>query len=323
MARSLPPEPGRSVGWAARPVPPLGAARPLRRWRNCGPRIVGEPIWAGARAGAPLGGRPAASGRLAGSGGMTISERAGLPADPSILVDVPKLVRAYYDLPARSVRSRLSGSPSGRPAIAAPRSTPRSTRPTSSRRPRRSAATGRARASTGRCSSGATRTPCPSRRSARRSRSWPPTGSTSGSTPPTATRRRRSSRTRSSPTTAAARPPGRRDRGHAVAQPARGRRLQVQPAERRAGRHRRHRLDRRAGQRAPGHRGRHGPSESRSSGAPAPRPARLRWVVRRRPRRGHRHGGDPRRPACASASIRSAARASPTGRRSPSATAWT
>ncbi len=37
--------------------------------------------------------------------------------------------------------------------------------------------------------------------------------------------------------------PGRRHRRHAVAQPARGRRLQVQPAERRPGRHRRHRRD--------------------------------------------------------------------------------
>ena len=37
--------------------------------------------------------------------------------------------------------------------------------------------------------------------------------------------------------------PGRRHRHHAVAQPARGRRLQVQPAQRRPGRHRRHRLD--------------------------------------------------------------------------------
>ena len=59
--------------------------------------------------------------------------------------------------------------------------------------------------------------------------------------------------------------PGRRDRRHPVAQPARGRRLQVQPAERRPGRHRRHRLDRRAGQRAPGHRRRDGASGSRSS----------------------------------------------------------
>ena len=42
----------------------------------------------------------------------------------------------------------------------------------------------------------------------------------------------------------------RRHRDHAVAQSARRRRLQVQPAERRAGRHRRHRLDRSARQRA-------------------------------------------------------------------------
>ena len=41
---------------------------------------------------------------------------------------------------------------------------------------------------------------------------------------------------------------GGRDRRHAVAQPARRRRLQVQPAARRAGRHRRHRLDRARGQ---------------------------------------------------------------------------
>ena len=40
---------------------------------------------------------------------------------------------------------------------------------------------------------------------------------------------------------------GRRHRGHAVAQPAARRRLQVQPAARRPGRHRRHRLDRRRG----------------------------------------------------------------------------
>ena len=37
--------------------------------------------------------------------------------------------------------------------------------------------------------------------------------------------------------------PGRRHRGHALAQPARGRRLQVQPAERRPRRHRRHAVD--------------------------------------------------------------------------------
>ena len=41
--------------------------------------------------------------------------------------------------------------------------------------------------------------------------------------------------------------PGRRDRGHAVAQSAPRRRLQVQPAQRRARRHRCHRCDRRSG----------------------------------------------------------------------------
>ena len=58
----------------------------------------------------------------------------------------------------------------------------------------------------------------------------------------TATRRRPRCRTRSSANrgrqTGAG--PGRRDRRHAVAQPAGRRRLQVQPAARRAGRHRRH-----------------------------------------------------------------------------------
>jgi phosphoglucomutase len=45
-----------------------------------------------------------------------------------------------------------------------------------------------------------------------------------------------------------------RHRGHAVAQPARGRRLQVQPAQRRPGRHQRHRLDREARQPVAGRR---------------------------------------------------------------------
>ena len=43
--------------------------------------------------------------------------------------------------------------------------------------------------------------------------------------------------------------PGRRHRRHAFAQPARQRRLQVQPAERRSGRYRHHRLDRSQGER--------------------------------------------------------------------------
>ena len=44
---------------------------------------------------------------------------------------------------------------------------------------------------------------------------------------------------------------GRWNRRHAVAQPSEGRRLQVQPAPRRTGRHRRHRLDRDPRQRTP------------------------------------------------------------------------
>ena len=100
------------------------------------------------------------------------------------------------------------------------------------------------------------------------------TASTSASTPPTATRRRRPSRTRSSSTTAAARDrPRRRHRRHAVAQPARGRRLQVQPAQRRPGRHGRHRLD-------PGR------GEPAARGRPRRRPAH-------RPRRARRAATTP------------------------------
>ena len=90
------------------------------------------------------------------------------------------------------------------------------------------------------------------------------------------------------PTTAAAPTrPGRRHRHHAVAQPAGGRRLQVQPAQRRPGRHRRHRLDRAARQRAAR------PAGCASVRAHAVRagargvdhaPARLPRRLRRRPR---------------------------------------
>ena len=71
--------------------------------------------------------------------------------------------------------------------------------------------------------------------------------------------------------------PRRRDRRHAVAQPARRRRLQVQPAERRPGRHRRHALDPGRGQ----------PASSRRRGATAsPASPRVPDVDRaRRPRR--------------------------------------
>ncbi len=90
---------------------------------------------------------------------------------------------------------------------------------------------------------------------------------------------------------------GRRHRHHALAQSAGRRRLQVQPAARRPGRHRHHALDRRPRQRAAGRRpqGReaHGLRRRAQGGARL----RLRRHLRRRPRRGARHGRDPRRRA--------------------------
>ena len=83
-----------------------------------------------------------------------------------------------------------SRSPSARRGIAVRASRRRSTRTTSSPRHRRSASTGPRRASTVRCSSGATPTPCPSRRGRARWRCSSPTTSPCSSTPPTATRRR-------------------------------------------------------------------------------------------------------------------------------------
>ena len=58
---------------------------------------------------------------------------------------------------------------------------------------------------------------------------------------------------------------------------------------------------------------------------PEPRTTTHDYVsaLRRRSRLGHRHGRDPRAPGCGSASTRSAAPASPTGRPSASATAST
>ena len=84
---------------------------------------------------------------------------------------------------------------------------------------------------------------------------------------------------------------------HAVAQPARQRRLQVQPAERRPGRHRRHRLDRSARQRAARSRLARRRSACRSS-ARATRRRRTSTTtsaLRRRPRQRRRLRRDPRR----------------------------
>ena len=172
--------------------------------------------------------------------------RAGQPAEPADLVDVDALLRAYYELrPDPS-----DPGPAGRlrdvrpPRLGVQGRVQRGPHPRHDRghlplpRPRRATAA--------RCSSAATRTPCPSPPGGRRSRCWRRTGSTSGSTPTTGSRRRPRCRTRSSSRTAAdvrRRRPRRRHRRHAVAQPARGRRLQVQPAQRRPGRHRRHALD--------------------------------------------------------------------------------
>ena len=174
-----------------------------------------------------------------------LSPLAGKPAPKDLLIDVGALERAYYERrpdpgdPNQQVRLRHQRPPRHR------RSTAPSPRRTSWRSPRRSATTGASRGSTARSTWARTRTRSPARPSAPRSRCSPPTASRRSSSETTASRRRRSSRTRSSSTTAAARrAPRRRHRHHAVAQPAGGRRLQVQPAERRPGRHRRHALDR-------------------------------------------------------------------------------
>ncbi len=86
--------------------------------------------------------------------------------------------------------------------------------------------------------------------------------------------------------------PGRRHRGHAVAQPAARRRLQVQPAQRRPGGHRRHEVDRRHGERL--HRGRplRRATDPLRAGACSGRAVRLPGDLRRRPaeRRGPREG---------------------------------
>ena len=165
---------------------------------------------------------------------------AGRRPDADMLVDVDRLVGAYYDEhpdpsdPAAGGVVRDLGSP-WQLARAG-----RSPRITSSRSARRSRATGRPKGSTARCSSGATRTRCPSRRSGPRSRCSSRTGSTSPSTPTDGYTPTPAISHAILTHNAGAEREGRRDRDHAVAQPARGRRLQVQPAARRAGRHGRH-----------------------------------------------------------------------------------
>ena len=90
--------------------------------------------------------------------------------------------------------TRASWSASAPAGTAARRCAARSPRRTSSPSRRPSATTARRRASTGRSTWARTRTRCPGRPSARRSRSWPPTASRPSSSATTASRRRRSSR---------------------------------------------------------------------------------------------------------------------------------
>ena len=116
---------------------------------------------------------------------------------------------------------------------------------------------------------------------------------------------------------------GRRHRGHAVAQPAARRRLQVQPAQRRTRRHRRHRRDRQAGQRDPARRAQGGEAGAAGPGAADRAAPRLHGRLRRRPAERRRRARHPRREASASAPTRWAGPASTTGARSPNATTWT
>ena len=93
--------------------------------------------------------------------------------------------------------------------------------------------------------------------------------------------------------------PRRRDRHHALAQPPRGRRHQVRPAERRPGRHRGHPRHRGAGERAAGREPRRrapDPVQARAHGLDDAR-SRLRHAVCRRPGEHRRSRGDrARRP---------------------------
>ena len=165
------------------------------------------------------------------------SARAGQPAAPSDLVDVAETGDRLLRRASRPGRSRAAG---GVRHLRPPRlgvHARRSTRTTSPPSPRPSASTGAARAPPGRCSSAGH----PRAVRARAATALEvlaangvhvlvtPRG---GYTPTPALSHAILAYNRGR--TGA----GRRHRGHAVAQPARGRRLQVQPAGRRPGRHR-------------------------------------------------------------------------------------
>ena len=229
---------------------------------------------------------------------MAISERAGRPADPSILVDVDRLIAAYYEAPDPSdPAQRVAFGTSGPSRVVA------------QRRVQRGAHRGHDRGDLPLPASQGTDGPLfIGKDTARAVRA----GLRDGAAGPRRARRRRPGRRRRRlhadpghlardprPQPRPARPPGRRHRRHAVAQPARGRRLQVQPAQRRPGRHRRHRLDPGRGEPAPrgGPRGRPaGAARGRARGRHAATTTSSAYVDDLG--RGHRHGRHPRlRPA--------------------------
>ena len=123
----------------------------------------------------------------------------------------------------------------------------------------------------------------------------------------------------------ARRRPGRRDRDHPVAQPAGGRRVQVQPARRRPGRLADHLGHPGPRQRAAGRRPARGAPDPLRGGPARVHdghvrlPGRVRRATAGRGRPGHH----PRGRASGSAPTRWAAPASRTGPRSPSGTGWT
>ena len=166
---------------------------------------------------------------------MSMSPRAGRPAEPSDLANIPRLMTAYYTLRPDSGGPGATGGlrDLGAPRLrlrrrvqrgAHPRHHPGDLRLPSGAGDRRAALPRHRHPRAVRA--GASRAP---------SRCWRRTACTVDDRRRAATRRRPRSPTPSSRTTGA----GRRGLAdgivdHAVAQPARGRRLQVQPAERRA-----------------------------------------------------------------------------------------
>ena len=173
---------------------------------------------------------------------MKIHPLAGKPAPPEMLIDVAKLERDYFDIQPDPA-TRTSSSASAPAATAARRSTARSPRRTSSPSPRRSASTGTAQGIDGPAVHRArTRTPLSGAAQRTALEVLAANGveaviqADDGYTPTPVISHAILAHNRGR-----TRRPRRRHRHHAVAQPAGRRRLQVQPAQRRPGRHRRHR----------------------------------------------------------------------------------